>query len=164
MTEDRMIRTDRMRFTKNSLSSNLAIAAIIFDVFYFLKIYQSDVGTYYYNYLIGISVIYNLVFMLAAFLASEGVKNYKKHYSWVLFTLGAVQILRIFILPMRAHSAVISSGGVEIAVMENSQFLWVVVCLIVSAVCLVASAVVNLIKCSALEAHMKTLADSGVCV
>ena len=49
MTEDRMIRTDRMRFTKNSLSSNLAIAAIIFDVFYFLKIYQSDVGSFYYN-------------------------------------------------------------------------------------------------------------------
>ena len=164
MTEDRMIRTDRMRFTKNSLSSNLAIAAIIFDVFYFLKIYQSDVGSFYYNYLIGISVIYNLVFMLAAFLASEGVKKYKKPYSWLLFALGAVQILRIFILPMRAHNAVISSGGVEIAVMGDGAFLWVVVCLIVSAVCLIASAAVNLLKCTALEAHMKTLADSGVCV
>ena len=164
MTEDRLIRTDRMRFTKNSLSSNLAIAAIIFDVFYFLKIYQSDVGTFYYNYVIGISVIYNLVFMLAAFLASEGVKNYKKPYSWLLFALGAGQVLRIFILPLRAHSAVISSGGVEIAVMGNGQFLWVVACLTISAVCLMASAVVNLVKCTALEAHRKTLADSGVCV
>lgn len=164
MTEDRMIRIDRMRFTKNSLSSNLAIAAILFDVFYFLKIYQSDVGSFYYNYLIGISVIYNLVFMLAAFLASEGVKNYKKPYSWLLFALGAVQILRIFILPMRAHNAVISSGGAEIAVMGDGPFLWVVICLILSAVCLIASAVVNLVKCTALEAHMKTLADTGVCV
>lgn len=164
MTEDRMIRIDRMRFTKNSLSSNLAIAAILFDVFYFLKIYQSDVGSFYYNYLIGISVIYNLVFMLAAFLASEGVKNYKKPYSIVLFVLGAGQLLRIFILPMRAHNAVISSGGEEVAVMGDGPFMWIVGCLVVSAVCLFASAVINLKKCTALEAHMKTLAETGASV
>ena len=59
---------------------------------------------------------------------------------------------------------VITTGGVEIAVMGNGQFLWVVACLTISAVCLMASAVVNLVKCAALEAHRKTLADSGVCV
>ncbi len=157
MTEERMIQRDRMRFTKNSLSANLAIAAILFDVFYFVKIYQSDVGNYYYNYLIGISVIYNLIFMLAAFLSSEGVKNYKKEYSYLLLLLGAGQIVRIFILPMRAHSAVVSTGGAEVAVMGDGQFMWLVVCLVASAVCLVASAVVNLSKCAALSEHMKTL-------
>lgn len=162
MTEERIIERDRMRFTKNSLSANLTIAAILFDVLYFVKIYQSDVGTYYYNYLIGISVVYNLVFMLAAFLSSEGVKSYKKNYSYLLLLLGAGQIVRIFILPMRAHNAVVSTGGAEVAVMGNGQFMWLVVCLVVSAVCLVAAAAVNLSKCAALSEHMKYLEQQSV--
>ncbi len=162
MTEEQMIQRDRMRFTKNSLSSTLTLVAILFDVLYFVKIYQSDVGNYYYNYLIGISVIYNLIFMLAAFLSSEGVKNYKKNYSYLLLLLGAGQIIRIFILPMRARAAVVSTGGAEVAVMGNGQFMWLVVCLVVSAVCLAAAAVVNLSKCAALSAHMKSLEQQAV--
>lgn len=162
MTEEQIIQRDRMRFTKNSLSANLTLAAILFNVLYFVKIYQSDVGNYYYNYLIGISVIYNLVFMLAAFLSSEGVKSYKKNYSYLLLLLGAGQIVRIFILPMRARGAVVSTGGAEVAVMGNGQFMWLVVCLVVSAVCLVAAAMVNLSKCAALSEHMKTLEQQPV--
>ena len=56
--DDRTIQRDRMRFIKNSLSSTLAIVGILFDVFYFVNLYQSDVGTYYYNYMIGVSIIY----------------------------------------------------------------------------------------------------------
>lgn len=52
--EERTIQRDRMRFIKNSLSSNLAILGILFDVFYFVSIYKSDVNTYYYNILIEI--------------------------------------------------------------------------------------------------------------
>ena len=37
-------------------------------------------GNYYYTILVGASILYNLVFMLAAFLSSEGVKNYKIGY------------------------------------------------------------------------------------
>ena len=77
MTDDRIVKRDRMRYTKNTLSSTLALLGIVFDVLYFVSIYQSDVGTYYYNILIGASVLYNLIFMLMAFLSSEGVKNYK---------------------------------------------------------------------------------------
>ncbi len=157
MTEEQMIQRDRMRFTKNSLSANLTLAAILFDVLYFIKIYQSDVGNYYYNYLIGISVIYNLVFMLAAFLSSEGVKSYKKNYSYLLLLLGVGQIVRIFILPMRARVAVVSTGGAEVPVMGEGQFMWLVACLVISAVCLAAAAAVNLSKCAALSEHMKTL-------
>ena len=49
-----------MRFIKNSLSSSLAILGILFDVLYFVSIYQSDVDVYYYNILIGASIVYNL--------------------------------------------------------------------------------------------------------
>lgn len=161
MNEDRSIRIDRMRYIKNSLSSNLALLAIVFDVLYFVSIYQSNVGDYYYNYIIGISIIYNLVFMLAAFLSSEGVKNYIKSYSYALFILGIIQIARIFIIPARAHSAVISIGGVDTQVMGGAQFTRLVVYLIASAVCLIASAVTNFLKCTALEAHLKTLAEKS---
>lgn len=162
MNEEQLIRRDRMRFTKNSLSANLAIVAIIFDVFFFVSIYGSNVGTYYYNIIIGVSVVYNLLFMLAAFLSSEGVKNYKKNYTWLLIGLGVIQIVRIFIIPMRAHSATVSNGGVETVVMGDRQFMTLVIFMVASAVCLIASAVVNFFKCTALEAHMKTLTEESV--
>ena len=38
MNEERYIKRDRMRFTKNTLSSTLVLAAILFDVFYFVNI------------------------------------------------------------------------------------------------------------------------------
>ncbi len=159
--EDRTIQRDRMRFIKNSLSSNLAILGILFDVFYFVSIYKSDVDTYYYNYIIGVSIVYNLVFMLAVFLSSEGVKNYKKNYSYLLAVIGAVQIARIFIIPMQAHGTTTIVNGESVVVMQDGQFMRVVVYLAASAACLVASAVVNFIRCGELEAHLKTLAGQG---
>ena len=159
--EDRTIQRDRMRFIKNSLSSNLAILGILFDVFYFVSIYKSDVGAWYYTMLIGASIVYNLVFMLAVFLSSEGVKNYKQGYSYLLIALGVVQIVRIFIIPMRAHSAEAVVNGVATAVMQDGQFYRVTAYLIISGVCLIASAVVNLIRCRELAEHLKTLAGQG---
>ena len=158
--EDRTIQRDRMRFIKNSLSSNLAILGILFNVFYFVSIYKSDVDTYYYSYIIGISIVYNLVFMLAVFLSSEGVKNYKKNYSYLLVVIGAVQIVRIFIIPMQAHSAATVSGDPAV-VMQDAQFIRVLIYLIASGACLVASAVVNFIRCNELQAHLKTLEAQG---
>ena len=159
--EDRSIQRDRMRYVKNSLSSTLAIVGILFNVFYFVSIYKSDVGTYYYSYIIGISIVYNLVFMLAVFLSSEGVKNYKKNYSYLLAAIGVIQAARIFIIPMGAHAATVSVNGEAVLVMQNGQFIRVLVYLIVSAACLIGSAVVNFIRCNELEAHLKTLETQG---
>ncbi len=155
--EDRQIQADRMRFTKNTFSSNLAYLAILFDVFYFVSIYRSDVGSYYYNILTGASIVYNLLFLLAVFLSSEGVKNYKESYSWLLAAIGILQFVRIFIIPARAHGAVAVIGGVEVPVMGNGQYMRLIVFLVVSGVCLLVSAVVNYNKCRTLKAHMKTL-------
>ena len=159
--EDRTIQRDRMRFIKNSMSANLAYLGILLDVLYFVSIYKSDVDTYYYNYIIGISIVYNLAFMLAVFLSSEGVKNYKKSYSYLLAVIGLVQIVRIFIIPMNAHSASTIVSGAEVVVMQDGQFIRVLVYLIASAACLIASAVVNFIRCNELEAHLKTLEAQG---
>ena len=155
MNEEQMIRRDRMRFKNNKMSANLTLLAILLDVLYFVNIYQNDAGTYYYTWMIGVSIIYNLVFMLAAFLAEEGVKNYKKAYSIPLLVLGVIQIVRIFILPRAAHTTMLDSGKLA---MGNGQYTYLVVLLIASAACLVVAAVINIIKCTALEAHMKMLA------
>lgn len=157
MNEEQLIRRDRMRFTKNTLSSGLALLAILANVFYFVSIYKSDVGSYYYNILIGASVLYNLVFMLVVFLSSEGVKGYKISYAYVLIVIGILQILRIFILPMRAHAATVTINQQETVVMQTAQFIRVIVYLCISAACCLVAGVVGIQKSRALAQHMATL-------
>ena len=153
---EQSVKLDRMRYTKNTTSSRLALLAIVFNVFYFVSIYKTNVD-FYYNLLMGASILYNLVFMLATFLSSEGVKNYKSGYSFVLCALGIIQIARIFILPTRAHATTLTVSGAEILAMSNGQFVRVVSYLVISAVCLFAAAAVNLQKSRALQAHVAGL-------
>ena len=151
--EEREIRLDRMRYVKNAGSSRLCYLGILLNVLYFISIYKSDVASWYYQLLVGASIVYNLLFMLMVFLASEGVKNYQKNYSILLCALGAGQIARIFILPLQAHQAVVKVSGAETIVMQNPQFIRVVIYLALSAASLIFAAVINWNKSRALEAH-----------
>ena len=155
--DDRQIQLDRMRYIKNTSSSRLCYLAILLDVLYFVSIYKSDVGSWYYQILVGGSIVYNLLFMLMVFLASEGVKNYQASYSKLLYVLGVLQAARVFILPMQAHNAVVTVGGVETVVMGNAQFIRVVIYLVGSAVCLIAAALINQRKAHALSSHLASL-------
>lgn len=157
MNEEKSIRLDRMRYTKNSLASGLALLAILFDVFYFISIYESNVGSWYYNILMGASILYNLVFMLAAFLSSEGIKNYKIGYSYVMIVLGILQIVRIFIYPVKAHAAVVTIQNESVQVMQNRQFIFCVIWLLASAACLITGAVIGMIRSRQLAAHIASL-------
>ncbi len=151
--EERELRLDRMRYVKNTGSSRLCYLGILLNVLYFISIYKSDVASWYYQILVGASIVYNLLFMLMVFLASEGVKNYQKNYSILLCALGVGQIARIFILPLQAHQAVVKVSGAETIVMQNPQFIRVVIYLTLSAASLIAAAVINWNKSRALEAH-----------
>ena len=146
-------RLDRMRYTKNTTSSRLAILAIVFDVLFFISLYKSDVGNYYYTILIGASIIYNLVFLLATFLASEGVKGYQRNYTWLLLALACGQIVRIFIYPVQGHAAKVSGA----TVIGDGQFIFMIICLAASAVCLVGAALINWRKSKALSDHIASL-------
>ena len=154
---DREVQLDRMQYVKNTASSRLCYLAILLDVLYFISIYKSDVGSWYYQILTGASVVYNLLFMLAVFLASEGVKSYKSGYSWLMIALGALQIVRIFILPAAAHGAVVKVSGAETSVMGDGQFLRIVLYLALSAACLLLGALINLRKNRTLSAYMASL-------
>ena len=165
LEDQKSIQLDRMRYIKNTFSSRMAYLAILFDVFYFVSIFESDVGTWYYSWLIGISIVYNLVFMLIAFLASEGVKNYKAGYGYLLLGLGIGQIVRIFILPMMAHSAmtkrVIEKKAVEVAVMETPQFVLVIIFLCLSAACCFAAGAVAVNRSRKLAAYNASLLEKA---
>ena len=161
---DRETNLDRMRYVKNTASSRLCYLAILLDVLYFVSIYKSDVGSWYYQILIGASIVYNLLFLLMAFLASEGVKNYKMGYGWVLGGLGIGQIVRIFILPMMAHTALTKRSDpvlkkvLEVPVMEDGQFIFAVVCLVLSALCCLAAGGIALVRSRKLQAYHAALA------
>ena len=157
--EERTIRRDRMRFIRNSLSANLCYLGILANVFYFVNLYQSDVGNYYYQLFIGASIVYNLLFLLVVFLASEAVKNYVQSYSYLLAAIGAMQVVRIFYIPMKAHAAMTAVNGVDVPVMGDGQFYLLSAFLLISAACLLVSAAINFKKCRELAEHMKTLEE-----
>ena len=161
MDEKKQIQLDRMRFTKNSLGSTLVYLAILFNVFYFVSVYESDVGTWYYQALIGVSIVYNLVFMLVAFLASEGVKNYHTGYAWLLLALSVGQIIRIFILPLQAYTATVTISKVTYPVMQMPQFIYVVVMLILSAVCCLIAGIAGIKRSLTLKNYTASLSEKA---
>lgn len=158
MTQDELYtKRDIMRFTKDKRSANLVILAIVFDCLYFVSLYSTDVGTWYYTWMIGASIVYNLLFLLAAFLSSESVKNRKTGYSGILIGLGAMQIVRMFYLPAKAHAAVVVVSGEELMAMSDGQYTYVLVCLALSAVCCIAAAVNSYISNKNLAEHMRNI-------
>ena len=157
LDDPKLIKLDRMRYAKNTFSSRLTYLAILFNVFYFVSIYESDVGSWYYQILIGASIVYNLVFMLVAFLASEGVKNYKIGYAWALIVAGLGQIARIFILPMQAYRATVTISKVTYPVMQSSQLTWVIIWLCLSVLCCLAAGATGVYRSRILSAYNASL-------
>lgn len=156
--DNALLKKDRMRFVKNKTSANLAYLAIVFNVLYFVSIYSSDVGNYFYSIKIGVSVVYNLLFLLTAFLASEGLKNYKKSYAIIITVVGALQLVRIFGYPMEGAKTVLENGE---KVMETSQVVYTIIMLSLSAAAAIASGVVGIIRTTMLEKYNASLPRGG---
>ncbi|MCR5121631.1 MAG: hypothetical protein K6B74_04350 [Ruminococcus sp.] len=158
LKSDAELKKDRLRFTKNKLSANLILLAIAANALYFVSIYGSDVGSYYYSLFIGASIVYNLVFMLTAFLSSEGVKSYKLGYAVISIILGILQTARIFYIPMKAFKAENPVVGAETpTVMGEGQFRYVTACLGISAVLLACAGFVGIAKTTALNKYQSEL-------
>ena len=149
------IKKDRLLYTKNKLSANLTYLGILFGVLYFVNIYQSDVNNYYYTITIGISVIYNLMFLLIAFLSSEGLKNYKLGYGYTIIVVGVMQVVRILGIPTAAHKATTIIDGAETLVMGDSQYMYVITMLLLSAACCILAGVVGIYKSVTLNNYKK---------
>lgn len=157
MTQIKDVATDRLRYTKNSISAVFSYIAIALNALYFISIYSTDVGSYFYNYEIGISVIYNLLFMLFVFLASEGVKSYDYKFSLVLILIGVLQIVRIFGIPLTAYQTVVQVGMKKVQAMEIGQFIWCIVLLSLSAGMAISGGIIGLVKTKKLRSYEKSL-------
>ena len=155
--DEKQIRKDRLRYTKNTFSSGMSYLAILFNVFYFVSIYKSDVGNYYYTWMTGASIIYNLLFMLTVFLCSEGVKNYHLGYSVTVLIVGVLQFARINIIPSKAASAMVMVGESEVAAMGQAQHTRVVLYLLVSGILCLVAGVVGIKKSFTLKNYLKEL-------
>lgn len=156
--DNSLLKKDRMRFVKNKTSSNLAYLAIIFNVLYFISIYSSDVGNFYYSIKIGVSVVYNLLFLLTVFLSSEGLKSYKKSYAVIITVIGILQLVRIFGYPMEGAKTVLENGE---KVMETSQVVYTIIMLSLSAAAAIASGVVGIIRTTMLEKYNASLPEEA---
>ena len=156
--DNALLKKDRMRYVKNKTSANLAYLAIIFNVLYFVSIYSSDVGEFYYSIKIGVSVVYNLLFLLTVFLSSEGLKSYKKSYAIIIAVVGALQIVRIFGYPMEGARTVLESGE---KVMQTSQVVYTIVMLSLSAAAAIASGVIGIIRTTMLEKYQASLPEES---
>ena len=150
-----------MRFTRNTTSSTLAYVSILFNVFYYVYLYNFDVGNYYYTAITGFSIVYNLLFLLFAFLSSEGVKNYSNRFALVLIGLGAMQIVRIFYIPLNAYRATITLAGETVRVMTDGQFITIVVFLVASAIAAISAGIVGILKTGMLRSHERRLAKEN---
>ena len=159
--EDKITALDRMRYTKDKTAANLTLIAIVLDALFFVKLYQFDRGSWFYTWQIGASVIYNLLFLLIAFLCSEGCKNRQSGYMPAMVLLGVMQFVRIFYFPLRALNATIVEGETEAAVIGKGDFVYMAVLLLLSGVCMLVAAVTNTINNKRLNDYQKTLQKSA---
>lgn len=166
LNNDSLIKKDRLRYTKNKLSANLTYLAIVFNALYFICLYSSDIkrqyiGGSYYVWMVGISVLYNLIFMLVTFLCSEGVKGYNIKHGYALLVVGMAQIVRIFIWPAALHAEKVATTSGEELVMSDGQFLRCVIYLVLSAAFCVIAGVVAVIKTTVLRNYEAELKRRG---
>ncbi len=158
---DSIIKLDRMRYTKDTLSANLILLAIVLDALYFVRLYQQDVSTYYYNWQIGASVIYNLIFLLVAFLCSESVKSRKTSMNGILIFIGIMQFVRLTQIPAKLRVDKVIIGEVETPVMSKGALTFLVVMLIASGILLLTAAATSYINTGKLSKYLKSLEKSA---
>lgn len=137
---------DRMRYQNDKLSYGLCLLGLVANICFFICIYRNNDLTQ--NYLIGLDILYNILFMLFVFLSAENAKNYRKKWSYVLVIIGILQIVRIFILP---------KFYAEKGELVGGDYVRSIIYLIVSGCLLIFGAVVCFIKSSMLLNHLKTL-------
>ena len=144
--EKKEVYLDTLNYKNEKISYSLVLLGLVFNVLYFIALYNND-GQFYYTYNMGLSVIYNLLFMLFVFLSAENIKVYNKKYSYALLAIGIMQIVRIFNYPLDA----LNNGQ-----LTSNQYTWICICLSLSALLLILGAVIGFIRSTMLENYRKS--------
>lgn len=141
---------DRMRYQSDSAAFWLCILGICFNIAYFIGIYSNRLLTP--DASVGLDVLYNIVFMLIAFLTSEKTKAYARPWAFAAAGLGAAQVLRIEWLPKKF---------LEAELLAESGYRLAVLLLCASGAALLLAGAVCLIHATMLKRHMAALGNNG---
>lgn len=179
----KIVADDILRYKKNKFAQTLALIGLVFNVLYFLLLYampkllnattdaEGNPLFMSKSILIGVSVLLTLIVLLAVFLSSEGVKGYNKTYSIVLLVVAVWQIIRIFGYPLYglqndlfvAKDSLHSIGYFGYYPTSSTPlFVILLIYLIASATCFVASAVWGYIVAKRLEIFQKKLDNNEI--
>lgn len=176
------IKTDIMRYKTNGASFWLCMLSIVFNVVMFLVIYTKKACTS--DYELGMDLLVNVLFMLAAFLLAEKTKAYSKSAGFAAMGLGVLEILRIFWIPLKYFNMyrewnlkvqqitekLLAEGKTteEIALylpslsgLNGGQFTLCVVLLIAACLSLVAAGIIAVIKSNKLSAHLAKIEEKA---
>jgi len=104
------------------------------------------------DYYIGIDIVYNIVFMILGFMGAEKSKTYNKSWSYILAIMGAIQVLRIFIVPLRFYLF----GQLKIII-----FLLIFMFYSLSGLVLIISAILCYTRSTILREYLKYLILQG---
>jgi heme/copper-type cytochrome/quinol oxidase subunit 2 len=143
----------------------------VFAALYFLVMYGQQVGNgqiaavyttgeAVYTAMMGASVIINLVVLLMGFYSSEEVKAYNRRFSFVLWALAVIQIVRIFIYPFKAYNTVIKTTNSYL--INEGGLVALILFLVLSAGCFIASGVVGYTRSLHLEKYRKQVEDGKI--
>lgn len=168
-----IVKDDILRYKKNKLGQWLTYGGLAFSCLYVMLLYSFHNSTFY-TMLMGGSVLLTLVMLLAAFLASEGVKVYNKKFCIILIVLAVVQIVRIFIYPSIGwkdnafnmgtdlSGNVIARDYFRILLSRAASYSLLVVYLAISAAFYAAAAVCSYLVCMRHERFNKLVAEGNV--
>jgi hypothetical protein len=145
IVSDKYVSIEKLQYRTDKLAYSLAILGLFINVLYFSTLYVSN-DNFYYSWKMGISILYNLVYMLLVFLFAEEVKHYHRNYAVFLTIIGLLQIVRIFVYPKQGLDA----GSL-------SQNIYTILCvyLMVSAILLISSGICSWIKSTVLKNFIK---------
>ena len=175
---EKEIKTDIMRYKNNGASFWLCMLAIILDCVMFVVIYKTKACTA--DYQLGFDLLVNVIFLLAVFLVAEKTKAYNKIAGYTAFGLGAIQIARIFWIPLRYFKMYLKWSEEAEAIkaanpdktpeqlltmipatqgLEPKKFIICISLLAASCVSLVVAGIIALSKQRRREAHLNKLKE-----
>lgn len=166
----KILADDVLRYKNNKLGQMLSYVGLVFNCLYIMLLYSFNNNTFYV-FEMGVSVLVSLVYLLACFLASEGVKTYNKKFCIFLVVLAAIQIIRIFGFPaaglkdeafttITANKETVGRDYFGATLTTVSAYTLLIVYLVLSSVSLIGAAVWSYLISVRHDKHTKAV-ESG---
>lgn len=135
------VSVEKMKYRNDSLAYLFILLGLVANVVYFIIFYEVN-NQFLYTLKIGISIIYNLLFLLGVFLAAENIKKYNRKYAFFTLFVGLMQFVRIFAYLQEVNGADVFTGN---------KHLTLVILLIISGALLILGSIVSIINSTILK-------------